>query len=180
MSHYDWNHFIHDLERDIRSAVHQEQCIQSTIKAMQKLLSNSNLLDPEYAQGLLHGQEDGRIYHSPDCGFVVLLFAWPMGAETPVHDHNTWGVMGIYEGALQVVEYALKPTGQAGVFDLGESQQYKAEPGAISYLLPPTDEIHQISNPWPEPAFSIHIYGQDIQDYNIFDLKERQIRQVRG
>lgn len=180
MSHYGWNHFIHELEHGIQHAPTPQACVHDTIQAMQKLLSNPNLISPNDAQALLDGHQDGRVYHSDANGFVVLVFAWPQGAETPVHDHNTWGVMGIYEGALQVVEYVLVETAQAGLFDLGQNQQYKAEAGAISYILPPADEIHQISNPWPEPAFSIHIYGKEIQDYHIFDLKERKIRQAGG
>src|SRR4051812_45107799 len=33
-------------------------------------------------------------------GCTLQLFAWPRGAQTPVHDHTSWGIYACLSGAL--------------------------------------------------------------------------------
>lgn len=180
MSHYDLNHFVRELEARLPQAQDQLQAVQVVSGAMQKMLSNDYLLDPEFVRALRQGQTDNQIYHSQGLDFVVQVFGWHPGSETPIHDHDTWGVMGIYAEELAIREYALVPTGQAGQFDLDEKAHYRAGRGAISYLLSPQDEIHHISNPGPNYALSIHVYGKPLQGYHEFDLENGRITRVGG
>ncbi|PIQ25201.1 hypothetical protein COW36_23110 [bacterium (Candidatus Blackallbacteria) CG17_big_fil_post_rev_8_21_14_2_50_48_46] len=180
MSHYDFNHFVRELEAHLPAAHRQEQSVQIVAGAMQKLLSNEHLLSSEFIQSLQLGQTDGQVYHSPNLDFVVQVFGWPVGVETPIHDHETWGVMGIYAQQLEIREYDLVPTAQVGSFDLRQKAHYRAGRGAISYLLSPQDEIHHISNPGPDYAISIHIYGNPIRGYHQFDPEAGQIKRVEA
>jgi predicted metal-dependent enzyme (double-stranded beta helix superfamily) len=172
---YDLGALIHDLEMQLPHASDPTAAVQCVAHALKPLLSNRHLFDRDFAQALLAGDTDGRIYTSPQ-GFFVQVFAWPVGCATPVHDHLTWGVMGIYHQQLQIIEYQKVPGEQPGTFDLQESDRYLAQPGMISAVIPPSDEIHHVSNPGPHPAFSIHVYGQELERYHVFDLEQGEVR----
>jgi 3-mercaptopropionate dioxygenase len=178
MTHYDLNHFVRELEAHLPAAQDQMQAVQTVAGAMQKLLSNDQLFSADFVRALREGQTDGQVYHSPNLDFIVQVFGWNPGSETPIHDHETWGVMGIYAAELEIREYDLKPTGQAGQFDLDQKAHYRAGRGAISYIVTPQDEIHHISNPGSEYALSIHVYGNPIGSYHQFDLENGRITRV--
>ena len=100
MNEYNFNHFIDDLETYASSTHSYPDMIRSTIRSMQLLIDNPDLLTSEDMNYLLSGNTR-KIYQSPHHGFVVLVFGWHPGSVTPIHDHNTWGVMGIYQNQLQ-------------------------------------------------------------------------------
>lgn len=178
MSHYDINHFIRELEWGLPSQDEQKQKVNLVIGAMQKLLSNSQLFSPQFIDDLCNGKSSDLLYHSSEENFVVHAFVWPSGVYTPIHDHETWGVMGVYQNQLHVTEYDLNPMGEPGQYDLVERQNYPANRGAISYLLQNEDEIHHVMNKGEDLAISIHVYGKPIDDYNIFDPEAGQIRRA--
>lgn len=180
MSHYDFHHFIHELETRLPAVQDQRGAVAVVAGAMQKLLSNEQLLNHDFVRALQAGQADGKIYHSPDLDFVIQVFGWPPGAATPVHDHETWGVMGIYAEELEVREYDLHPTAQPGSYELQQKAHYRAGRGAIAYLLSPEDEIHHVSNPGPHYALSIHVYGNPLHSYHEFDLENGRIWRVES
>ncbi|MBN9068367.1 MAG: cysteine dioxygenase, partial [Rhizobiales bacterium] len=45
----------------------------------------------QYRQYLLHCDPLGR--------FSVVSFVWGPGQSTPIHDHTTWGIVGVLRGA---------------------------------------------------------------------------------
>ena len=178
MTHYSFNHFIQELEYGIPRAENPMDYIHTTAQALQKLLGNDYLFEKDYLRALRDGYTDGQVYESPEHGFVVKVFGWAPGVQTPIHDHQTWGVMGIYQNQLKVTEFDLEKTDAPGVYDIQTKQEYVAERGAIAYLLSPEDEIHHVQNIGDDYALSIHIYGKEITDYHIYDIEEGQIRRA--
>ena len=172
------HHFIAHLETHLPAARNQRDAVGIVSHALQPLLAQPHLFSPEHLEALRSGEYDGEIYHSPALDFIVRVFGWPEGCKTPVHDHETWGVMGIYQGVLHVEEYELSSAATPGYYPLALKADYHAHPGAISYLLSPEDEIHRIANPGPEYALSIHIYGRPISNYHEFDLESGQVTRV--
>lgn len=175
MSHYGLDRLISELEHLAPRYPEQKQMVAAVVGSMQKLLSNPQIFEPQFVDAVVQGHHDGRVYTSSDHGFFIQLFAWPPGAETPVHDHNTWGVMGILQNELAVTEYQMIPQAQAGHFNLEAKPSYTAGRGAIVYVLSPEDEIHQIVNPTQEYSFSIHIYGQELTQTSVFDLENGRV-----
>jgi len=177
MSHINLPRFSQELEHFIpRCQGDQEAILKTVIQSMQKLLSNPQVLDSDFVSALLAGHIDGRVYTSPEQGFFVQVFAWPPGCETPVHDHNTWGVMGVLHNRLQVTEYDLQPNQPPGHFALQETARFEAGPGSIVYLSMPNNEIHHIANASEETSFSVHVYGSELHNTHVFDLVSGEVR----
>jgi predicted metal-dependent enzyme (double-stranded beta helix superfamily) len=125
-----------------------------------------------YARHLLHRDPRNR--------YVCLSLVWLPGQGTPVHDHRCWGIMGILENQLEVVNYERLDDGsRPGYAELNETDGFDSCQGATSYILPPFQEIHRIGNRTDRPAVSFHIYGRDIDEVNVFDLTTRTVQSMR-
>jgi len=110
-----------------------------------------------YAQYLLH--------RPPDHVFSVVSFVWNPLQGSPIHNHQTWGVIGQYEGEEEETRYRLSKTG------LERIHTATAHPGDVAHVYPPDRDVHRIWNPTNAPTVSIHIYGGDIgsQARHVFD-----------
>jgi hypothetical protein len=51
--------------------------------------------------------------------------------------------------------------------------------GSVAYLLPPYEEIHRIGNTTGKPTVSLHIYGRDLDEINVFDQATGKVSPMR-
>ena len=102
-----------------------------------------------YQQYLLHCDPVER--------FSVVSFVWGPGQETPVHDHQTWGLIGMLRGAEISTSYE-----RAGG-ELVKVGTRRLEPGEIETVSPRLGDIHQVRNAFDDRvSISIHVYGDNI------------------
>jgi predicted metal-dependent enzyme (double-stranded beta helix superfamily) len=114
------------------------------------LTSDERAGDPDnYVCHLLHTEPDGS--------FSVCALVWRPGQVTPIHDHVTWCVFGVLQGAEYEELYALRDGG-ACLQQVGSSV---GEVGEVGGFAPPGD-IHRVRNCGDGVAISLHIYGADI------------------
>ncbi len=174
---YGYEDFISDCE--MITAVEKEwgEIIRKISRRMKLLLAGADFLTEEerrpdprhYARHLVHLDRKRR--------FVVLAGVWLPGQGTPVHDHGTWGIMGLFQGELQVTNYLrLDDRTKEGHAKLRPSTGFWAGRGSISYVLPPNEEIHKVENSGGQTALSLHVYGRDIIECNMYDLEKESVR----
>jgi len=114
-----------------------------------------------------------ELYRSEDHGYCVVAMTWGPGQGTPIHDHSTWGVAGIVENELRIVNYDRMDDGsKPGYADLREASAIEAPAGTVTYILPPNDVIHLIVNPTDRTTISLHVYGKSVE-CNQFDLEKK-------
>jgi predicted metal-dependent enzyme (double-stranded beta helix superfamily) len=91
-------------------------------------------------------------------GGTLSLFALvvPPAAETPVHDHLAWGLVGLYRGTQDEEIYARR---ENGLLELVERRALAA--GDFYALLPPRDDIHRVRTTSAETSVSIHLLTND-------------------
>ncbi|HEX8413224.1 MAG TPA: cysteine dioxygenase, partial [Sphingomicrobium sp.] len=98
------------------------------------------------------------LYLDPASRFSVVSFVWGPGQGTPVHDHTTWGAVGVLRGAERsqvFVEHGQdewQPRGDAVIH----------WPGMVETVSPEIGDVHQVSNAVDRVSISIHVYGGDI------------------
>jgi len=148
-------HLVHDLDAAVRSSAPGAQTVAAVEAALQPHLGRDDLLAPDqrvgdpdhYRQHLLHVADDGS--------FSVVALVWLPGQATPVHDHLSWCVVGVHEGAEYETRYRL-------VGDrLVTAGTAVAHVGDVAGLLPPGD-IHKVENAGNGLAVSLHVYGADL------------------
>jgi 3-mercaptopropionate dioxygenase len=79
----------------------------------------------------------------------------PPDAETPVHDHLAWGLVGLYRGTQDEEIY----TQREGALELVERRALIA--GDFYVLMPPRDDIHRVRTTSAETSVSIHLLTND-------------------
>jgi predicted metal-dependent enzyme (double-stranded beta helix superfamily) len=93
-----------------------------------------------------------NLYVAPDGSFSIVALVWRPGQITRVHDHTTWCVFGVIQGAEQ--EELFDADGNL----IGRSVNHVGDVGGFA----PPGDIHRVQNTTDETAISIHIYGTDI------------------
>jgi len=125
-----------------------------------------------YTRHLLHKDPNNRS--------IVLSLVWLPGQATPVHDHSCWGVMGLIENSREEVCYSRLDDGARADFaELQQSRGSDVGKGSVAYLLPPYEEIHRIGNVSDKSTVSVHIYGRDLDEVNVFDLATGKVNPMR-
>jgi 3-mercaptopropionate dioxygenase len=107
---------------------------------------------PSSALGSADGPAGHTLHVERDGSFSITAVVWRSGQVTRIHDHTTWCVFGVIQGAQRedIFDSDLNLIGYAdGVV------------GDVSGFAPPGD-IHRVLNPGEETAISLHIYGTDV------------------
>ena len=93
--------------------------------------------------------------------FTVVSMVMAPHYATPIHNHGTWGLVGIVDGEEREERFdvSLDSAGIAHVHLRGE-QINRAS--AVTVLASPHDEIHRITNLGDTPSRSIHVYGGNL------------------
>lgn len=105
-----------------------------------------------YRQHLVHVHPEGR--------YSIVALVWKPGQATPIHDHRSWCVVGVWRGVERETSYDLHS--HDGERYLLERSVVETHPGDVSVLVPPHEDIHRVENGGAELAISVHVYGADI------------------
>jgi len=110
--------------------------------------------DPEhYARNAIH--------IAPSGNFSLFALVWRPGQWTPVHDHGSWGVVGIVRGVLEERSY-MSASGDITAdsdISLKRGGVILLNPGSISSFVPNPDHIYMTGVPEErETCISLHLY----------------------
>jgi predicted metal-dependent enzyme (double-stranded beta helix superfamily) len=85
----------------------------------------------------------------------------PPGAQTPVHDHLAWGIVGLYQGTQDEEVFVRRDDGSVeGVADLQLAEAKQLVPGDLYELLPEND-IHRVRTTSDVTSVSLHLLGNN-------------------
>ena len=158
------------------------ECVATIAPLMLELVSGGGVVldDAQKQDDPAHYSRNALHVGGPD---ELSLFAlvWRPGQWTPVHDHGTWGVVGILEGVLE--ERAYLPTGEliAGdvEIDLVPGGIVLLSPGSVSTFVPNPDHIHMTGVAADrERVVSLHLYGRYMNSYHFYDLETKTRRHI--
>ncbi len=124
------------------------------------LVRDPDWLDEEHRQPWDDRYRQHVLYVEPDGGFSVVSLVWKPGQRTPIHDHVSWCVVGVYQGKERETRYTLHQDVD-GQF-LIPTRCEMATPGETVALVPPDEDIHEVACVGDDLAISIHVYGADI------------------
>jgi predicted metal-dependent enzyme (double-stranded beta helix superfamily) len=109
--------------------------------------------DPDSGMGGGIGQ--WLLFRAEDRSLSLFSLVVPSGAQTPVHDHLAWGLVGLYRGTQDEDIYAERGDGIERV------ESRALAPGDFYALIPPTDDIHRVRTTSPQTSVSIHLLTND-------------------
>ena len=152
--------FVTDVHRAIATASSAEGACDLIRPRFAGLLADPEWLPGEYqadapASGMGGGIGQWLLYRAADGSLSLFSLVIPPGAETPVHDHLAWGLVGLYRGTQDEEIYARRDAGLELV------EQRALEPGDFYALIPPADDIHRVRTTSEETSVSIHLLTND-------------------
>jgi predicted metal-dependent enzyme (double-stranded beta helix superfamily) len=141
------------------------QRVEALKPAFSRLLAADGWLpepygSPDTRSGMGGGIGQYALYRAEDlCLFSLVI---PSGAETPVHDHLAWGLIGVYRGRQDETVYRRLDDGRNEArARLEVSKRQTMDTGQFYALLPPRDDIHFVKTVSDGPSISIHLLAND-------------------
>ena len=166
-------HFIDQASTCNRDHAEPADCVLAVAPLMLELLDGAaSFLQPEHYRSSDIGYTRNLIYDAPDRSLSLYALVWLPGQWTPVHDHGSWGVVGVVEGTLEERSYVrLSPDrGADHGIELARGGVILLGHGAVTSFVPNPDHIHVTGVPAGRPrAVSLHLYGRTMSDFNIYD-----------
>jgi predicted metal-dependent enzyme (double-stranded beta helix superfamily) len=110
--------------------------------------------------------------------FSIRMFIYEPGIYTPIHDHNSWGVIGAALGKIGVIKYVREDDGsKPGYARLRKTEDLFLEGSQTDLALPLNQGIHQTGNADSQTSIMISVYGRPIRQMYIhqFDFENRTI-----
>ena len=125
------------------------------------LLAHDGWLAPEHRVGNTDHYTQHLLHVSPCRRLSIVALVWLPGQRTPIHDHVSWCVVGVYEGRERETRYrAVEVDGEPTLEPVGSVD---ARPGHVEVIVPSVEDIHAVTAVGAEPTISIHVYGADIE-----------------
>ena len=117
---------------------------------------------PDHTSAMGSGIGQYALYRAEDGSLTLFSLVIPSGAETPVHDHLAWGLVGVYRGRQHETVYRRLDEGRDQTRALLQLSRTQAvDTGQFYTLLPPIDDIHYVKTLSEEPSVSIHLLAND-------------------
>ena len=135
--------------------------------AFARLLAAHDWLPKEYGEpdlksGMGGGIGQYALYRAEDGSLCLFSLVIPPGAQTPIHDHLAWGLIGVYRGVQDETVYRRTDDGSdESKATLEIARQQTVKHGEFYTLLPPLDDIHYVKTASETPSVSIHLLAND-------------------
>jgi 3-mercaptopropionate dioxygenase len=158
---YTLQNLIQDVDRIVRGYPSESEILLHLKPALEKLVSSPGSVPTEaftprkdrFAMNLLEMPEDEA--------YSIIGGVWHPGQTTPIHDHLTWALIGVYEGEEREALFRRTDDGSnpklAKIQQVGERVNKKGHVTVLGH-----SGIHRVDNISLKPTTSVHIYGRDI------------------
>jgi predicted metal-dependent enzyme (double-stranded beta helix superfamily) len=152
--------FVAGVRAAIEDAGSPAQACDAIRPSFARLLADPDWLPERFQEddpdsGMGGGIGQWLLFRAEDRSLSLFSLVVPSGAQTPVHDHLAWGLVGLYRGTQDEDIYAERDDG----IELVESRALA--PGDFYALIPPTDDIHRVRTTSPQTSVSIHLLTND-------------------
>ncbi len=152
--------FVADVETRRRTHGADRPMADAVATRLARLLADPDWLPDCYRVPADDGYRSHVVHVSPDGGWSLVSLVWKPGQRTPIHDHVSWCVVGVYRGEEEETRYRLYAR-EDERFLVGVDR-HRAPAGTTVALVPPDEDIHAVANAGNGIAISLHVYGADI------------------
>lgn len=167
-------HFISHAVSCTREYPEPADCVRSLAPLMLELIDEATtFLEARHYQSDPDHYARNLVYNAPDGSLSLYTLVWLPGQWTPVHDHGSWGVVGVLEGVLEERSY-VRLSADRGAdegIDLARGGVILLARGAVTSFVPNPDHIHETGvPPGRSRVVSLHLYGRTMNSFNTYDV----------
>ena len=179
MNTYTLDQFVTDCRQVIKENSEPSDRVSHIVSLMHQLLTgDTSFLKPEHFRSDPDHYARNAIYIDPDQQMSLYALVWEPGQWTPVHDHGTWGVVGVYEGILEESNFMFSDhveTQNDDNVSLVQGGVVVLSPESVSSFVPNPDHIHKTGNPsTSQRTVSLHLYGNAMAGFYVYDVKNNR------
>jgi predicted metal-dependent enzyme (double-stranded beta helix superfamily) len=166
--------FIHECREKIAGSQYPADCVEKIAPSMYRLLNgDKSFLKPEHFRSDPKHYARNAIYIDDNNTLSLFALVWLPGQWTPIHDHGTWGVVGVLEGTLEERNLIRVDTQERDALEnieLVRGGVILLSPGAVTSFVPNPDHIHITGNgDQQKNVVSLHLYGRAMAGFHIYD-----------
>jgi 3-mercaptopropionate dioxygenase len=152
--------FVADVQEAIERAPSPAEACEAIKPRFARLLADPDWLPQRFQaaapeSGMGGGIGQWLLCRADDGSLSLFSLVVPSGAQTPVHDHLAWGLVGLYRGTQDEEIYAHR----GETLELVENRSLAT--GDFYALIPPRDDIHRVRTTSAETSVSIHLLTND-------------------
>ncbi len=150
--------FVQGMSRLLQSNPTEPTILKEGAELLATLVHKDDWLPEMFTQAHPQHYQQYLLYADPLDRFSMVSFVWGPGQKTPVHDHMTWGLVGMLRGQEIDTHYFKQSDGS---YRAGESKTLIS--GDVCTVSPATHDVHVVSNYYADQSsISIHVYGGNI------------------
>jgi predicted metal-dependent enzyme (double-stranded beta helix superfamily) len=162
---YDLEQFVADMTALVQAHPDQADLFDRAAGYLERLIANPDALPEEFRRPIGRGPRANHgsyaLFRGP--GLFVSSVVWGPGDRIGPHDHQTWGLIGVMDNAIQETRYRrVDDRDRADFAILEQDRSTLVKPGEVSLLVPGVDEIHRMDNDSDRATVEIHVYGKDL------------------
>jgi predicted metal-dependent enzyme (double-stranded beta helix superfamily) len=157
---YSTNQFARDVDACVRNYSNESEVLKRVKPLLEKLIQSGSVppqaftpRKDRFAMNLIHMPKDEL--------FSIIGGVWHPGQTTPIHDHLTWALIGVYDGEEREALFRRTDDGSnpkiAKIEKVSEKINTKGHVTVLGHR-----GIHRVDNISGKPTTSIHVYGRDI------------------
>ena len=173
--------FIADCRGRAAQCAHAAIAVEAIAPVMHRFVREAErFMKPEHFRADPEHYARNAVYIAPEQDLSLFALVWTPGQWTPIHDHGSWGVVGVLRGTLHERSYVRVDgkTGDADI-DLRPGGVFLLDPGTVTSFVPNPDHIHRTGVPdGASQVVSLHLYGRNMDSFHIYDLDTRTRRRV--
>ena len=171
--HKTMEEFIKEVEILVNEIQDELELTSKISMIMNPILENPFLLTKEQLLVKKDGFTLNRVHIATDESFSIGVGIWDVGQTTPIHDHGTWGVIGIYRGMEKEESFSSIGTRKNGsTAIINPIGNRLAKPGETFVCCTKDTALHRVTCASDEPVVGIHVYGGDLAKFRRFKYDE--------
>lgn len=119
-----------------------------------------------------------RVHDSP--GLTVNTVVWEPGFTSSIHDHGTWGMVGLVSSSIEETRYVRVDDRSTEIARLEDRGVGRLVTGEVSLIRPDVADIHRMHNATGRPTVEVHVYGLNLSAYgfNVYDGETGAVRWI--
>ena len=150
--------FTQDFTRLVETRAGEEQILTDGSKLLSSLVASDDWLPEIFTRHHPQYYQQYLLYADPLNRLSIVSFVWGPGQKTPVHDHLTWGLVGVLRGREKATSYKKQADGS-----FQPTKSSVLLPGETTAVSPNIGDVHEVSNDLSDRvSISIHVYGANI------------------
>ena len=155
--------FIGEVREIVREGGTEEEITARVAERLKPALDAPDLLSTDQLLVKQGGFTLNQIHVEPGDSFSIGAGIWDVGQTTPIHDHGTWGVIGIYRG-LEKEESFRREDSRAmeGTVRIVPDGSRLAGAGEVFICCTTDQDVHRVTCASDEPVVGVHVYGGDL------------------